>query len=113
MPVHCIVGLGQAVEIDGFAVAQSGKTQCGQIPDVVEMLVSQQDRLDIALFSGVKGTGGASGVESQHAVDEKAWVPGMAALIFMGAKDSYLQDYNSQECNSGAVRAGIGFMITA
>ena len=100
-----MVGLGQAVEIDGFAVAQSGKTQCGQIPDVVEMLVSQQDRLDIALFSGVKGTGEASGVESQHAVDEKACVPGVAALIFMGAKDADLQGYNSQENRAGIAKA--------
>ncbi len=80
-----VEGVGEGENVDGCAVVHGLEAEAGEVPDVVEVSVGEEDGPEPVFF--VVGEAGreATSVDGEGVIDEEAGVAGVGSLDVMGA----------------------------
>ena len=83
-----VEGVGEAEYVDGGAVVHGLEAEAGEVPDVVEVPMGEEDGLEGVFFMVGEAGHKASCVDGENVVDEEAGVTGAGGLQVVGAEDS-------------------------
>ena len=83
-----VEGVGEAEQVDGCAVVHGLEAKAGEIPDVVEVSMGEEDGLEGVFFAVGEAGHETASVDGEYVVNEEAGVAGTGGLQVVGAEDA-------------------------